>query len=262
MKIVVCVKQVFDTSQLKFDEGTGEMKPGAEQILNPYCEYAVEIALRLKESQPEGAVEIIALTIGQGKEALKRAVAMGADSAQMVLDGALEGADATATAIALAGAIETLVPDYSLILTGQTAAEAASGATGLQLAALLDVPAVSQVKNVTLSGEILDISRETESGIEKYQSSLPCVLAMQKCDYEPRMPNIKGVMKANRTEIPEVSLSAIGVDPSLVGQAGAATQVAKTYARAKRETGQKLEGLGADDAAKAIVEFLQSRQLV
>lgn len=262
MDIVVCVKQVYDTSQLKFDEATGEMRPGAELILNPFCEYALETALRLKEAKGEGNVVAFSLGGSQAKEALKKAIAMGTDEAFLLDDPAFDGSDSSTTALALAKAIQAKVPDASLIFFGQSAVEGATGATGPQVAECLDLASMTYCKQVDWEGDTVIVQRETETGIEKHKVTLPAVICTMKCDYEPRMANIKGVMKANRTEIPSIALSELGLSESQVGKAGANNVIQKTFPRPARPVGKKLEGLSGEDAANAIVTYLKEQKFV
>lgn len=257
MKIVVCIKQVYDTAQLKFDENTGEMRAGAELILDPFCEYAIETALRLKESKGEGTV--IAVSVGgeKVKEALKKAIAIGCDEAMLLDDPSLSQPDSWQAAHALAKLIDAKIPDVSLILLGQTAVEGATGATGPQLAEFLDMPSVTFCKSASLDGDSVVLDRETANGIEKIKMTLPGIACTMKCDYEPRMANIKGVMRANKAEIPILSGSDIGLNAET-----APTSIKENFARPKKQVGEKLTGLSGNDAAQAIIAFMQDKKLV
>ena len=257
MKIVVCIKQVFDTAQLKFDENTGEMRPGAELILDPFCEYAIETALRLKETHGEATVIAVSVGSEKVKESLKKAIAIGCDEAILLNDPGLATPDSWQAAHALATLIEMKIPDASLVLLGQTAVEGATGATGPQLAEFLNQPSVTFCKNATFESNAILLDRETANGIEKIKMQLPGIACMIKCDYEPRMANIKGVMRANKAEIPILTAADIGLTVET-----APTQITGNFSRPKKQVGEKLQGLSGPDAADKIISFLQEKKLV
>jgi electron transfer flavoprotein beta subunit len=263
MNIVVCVKQVPDTAHLKFDSQNELVKDGLEQIMNPFCEYAVETAVRLREANEGSKLTAICMGAAQAKETLKRAVAMGCDEAYLLSDEAFAGSDAWTTAFVLKAAVQKLVPDAQLIFFGQFAADGMTGITGPAVAEFLGMPSVTFCKAVELkSGTILTAHRETEQGLEIYEVTLPGVISMMKCDYEPRIPSIKGVMKANRTEIPVVDLAGLGLTMDQVGQQASPTQVEKTWRKPKKEGGVKVDGSDPQVAVGQLMSFLKEQKIV
>ncbi len=263
MNIVVCVKQVPDTAHLKFDANNQLMREGVENIMNPFDEYAVETAIRLKEAHEGSKVTVISMGPAQAKEVLKRAIAMGCDDAFLLSDDAFNGADSWASANTLKHAIQKLVPDFDLVLTGQFATDDMSGITGPALAEFLGVPSVTFCKRVDVADpKTVQAHREVEQGVEVFQMALPGVLCMMKCDYEPRIPSIKGVMKANRTEIPTHDAAAIGLPTDQAGANGSTTVTLKTWRRPKKEGGKKIDGADPQVAVNELIGFLRERKVI
>ncbi len=263
MNIVVCVKQVPDTAHLRFDSNDQLAQESLENVMNPFCEYAVETAVRLKEAH-EGS-KLTAITMGppQAKEVLKRAIAMGADEAFLLSDEAFTGSDAWSTAFILSEAIKKNLPSTDLILLGQFATDGMSGVTGPALAEFLGFPSMTFCKKAELKSDtILEAHRETERGLEIYEITLPGVICIMKCDYEPRIPSIKGVMKANRTEIPVWDAASLGLSADKVGLKGSPTMVAKTWRKPKKEGGIKVDGSDPQAAVSQLIDFLRQQKVM
>lgn len=263
MNIVVCLKQVPDTAHLRFDSNNRLAKESIENVMNPFCEYAAETAIRLKEAH-EGS-KLTALCMGgpQAKEVLKRAVAMGCDEAFHLCDEAFQGADGWATAYALATAIRKLVPEYDLIILGQFATDGMTGITGPALAELMGVPSITFCKKLEKKSEtVLTTWRETEKGVEVHEMDLPGVVCMMKCDYEARIPAIKGVMKANRTEIPSLDRAALGLTIEEVGVKGSAMAMADSWRKPKKEGGVKVDGSDPQAAVNQLIGYLREQKIL
>ncbi len=263
MRLVVCVKQVPDTAHLKFSGDGQLLSESFEWVMNPFCEYALETAIRLKESI-EGAT-LVAMSVGapQAKDVLKRALAMGADEAYLISDHCFTGSDAMTTAHILATAVQKHVPDADLILTGQFSTDGMNGITGPALAASLDMPSITFSKKLEpLSAGKLSVYRETEKGVEVLELTLPGLVAVMKCDYEPRIPSIKGVMKANRMDIPTLTAADLGLAPESVGPAASPTHVLKTWRKPRKEGGTRIDGSDPAVAVKELVGFLQAQKVL
>jgi len=263
MKIVVCVKQVPDTADIKWTENNTMIREGVESILNPFDEYAVETAIRIKESNPDATITVVSMGPPQAKEALKRAIAMGADEALLVTDKKFAGADTQATSRTLAAAIKQKLGDFNLIICGQFAIDGDTAQTGPSIAEHLGLPQVTYVKEVEYSGgESIVAKREVEEGIQKVEMKLPGLICMLKCDYEPRMPQIKGVMKANRTQIPEVNMEELGLEHAQVGIKGSPTYVSKAFRPQPRVAGEMLNASDPAEAAKVLIEKLKNDKVL
>lgn len=213
MKIIVCVKQVPDTAAAMAVED-GKISWGdAPLIINPWDEYAVEAALNIVADQ---GGEVTALCLGKEEEteAIKHALAMGADAAVMVSDPALIGADNVAASKVLAAAIKK-IGDVDLALFGQQSVDTDTGLLPVQVARLLKWPSltlVSKFEGIT-PGESLQVLRSMEEGSQVVESRLPAVVSMTKDYGEPRYPSFMGIRKASKAEYPVWSLSDLGIDP-------------------------------------------------
>jgi electron transfer flavoprotein alpha/beta subunit len=257
MKIVVFVKQVLDNTKLKFSEGK-PIVAGTPTMMNPFDEYALETALRLKEQAGgDSTVTVISLGPATTKEIVKKAIAAGADDAFLLSDPAFEDGDSTAAAYALAQATKSLAPDFKILIFGQMALDDASAQTGPQVAEILGLPSVTFGKNVQLAGDTLKIFRETERGTEECDMQLPGVICMMKCDYELRSSNIKGVMKANKTEIPLKTPADIAVDAARIGVSGSTTRITKTWQRPAKTGGKIVDGADTHAAIGQLLDYLK-----
>lgn len=263
MKIIVCVKQVPDTADIKWTENNTMIREGVESILNPFDEYAIETALRIKEANPGSTVTVLTMGPPQAKEALKRGLAMGADEALLVTDKKFAGADTQATSRTIAKAIKEKINDFDLIICGQFAIDGDTAQTGPSIAEHLGLPQITYVKEAQYSGSNTIIAnREIEEGIQKIEMQLPGLICMLKCDYEPRMPSIKGVMKSNRTPIPEVNMEDLGLDPALVGIKGSPTYVSKAYRLQARNAGEMLNIADAQEVVSVLIEKLKNDKVL
>lgn len=261
MNSVVLVKPVFDNAKLKFKEGL-PVKEGVPLIMNPFDEYALETALRVKEQSGSGTVTAIAFASDTAKEILKKAIAAGADAAVLVLNDGLEELDAFAVAVILSKVILAEVPDCQLILSGQSSLDYSSGQTGVLVAGMLDHPALSFVKSVTLDNAQVTLTRETEQGLETFQMVLPGSIAVTKCDYELRSSNIKGVMKANKTVIPVKSVTDYGLNAEVLKKEHTKTAVVKLWQKPEKNSGTVLKGIPSVQAVEQLVAYLEHEKVV
>ena len=244
MNIVVCMKQVPDTeTKIKINpEGTGIVTEGIKYVMNPFDEYAVEEALKIKEKFG-GTVTIVCLGPSRATEAIRTALAMGADDAIHLNDPAFEGADSLTTSKILAEAIKDL--KYDLILAGKQAVDFDSAQVFACLAEILDLPYASVVIGLEVSADqkSATVKRETEGGIaEVIEISLPAVIAAQKGLNEPRYASLPGIMKAKKKPIKEINLTALGMDADEVGEKGSKLRTLNYSLPPERKAGKKIEG--------------------
>jgi len=214
VKLAVAIKQVPDTESKIIIAGDGASIDGSNVtlVVNPYDEFALEEALRIKESK--GAGEVVVVTAGGEKsaQALRTCLAIGADRAVHVKDPAVENADALALAKILAAVMKEIGPD--LILTGKYAVGTDNQLVGPMLAELLGIPHVGVVTKLQLGDGKLTAEREIEGALEVVTSTLPCVITAQKGLNEPRYASLKGIMAAKKKPIDEKTVSSLGLDPA------------------------------------------------
>ncbi len=262
MNVIVCMKQVPDTETLikiKSD-GSGIVTDDIKYVMNPYCEFAVEEALRIKEKFGGQAVLV---TMGPAKavEALRTGLAMGADRSVHLNDPAFEGADGLATARALAAAIQK--EPFDLILCGKQAVDDDLAQVGPSLAELLNLPHVTLITKLEISADQkkAKVEREVEGGKEVIEVNLPAVLTCQKGLNEPRYASLPGIMKAKKKEVKPLNQAALGLAPDQVGAAGSKTKIMKYVPPPSRPPGKILSG-EVIDAAKNLVKLLREEAKV
>ncbi len=230
MKILVCIKQVPDTTDIKWTENNTIQREGVESVINPYDVFAIEEALKLKKSIDN--VEITALTMGplQAEDILKKAIAVGCDHAVLISDKKFAGADTYATGKTIASAIKTKLADYDLILCGQFAVDGDTAQTGPSIANQLGIPQVTYVRKLyKCDGKSIYATREIEEGLEAVKAQFPVLICVLKGYEEPTRPKINGIIKAQNSKITVYSMEDIGLTPEDVGIKGSPTYVSRAF---------------------------------
>ncbi|MGE4589303.1 MAG: electron transfer flavoprotein subunit beta [Acidaminococcaceae bacterium] len=228
MKIVVCVKQVPDTSLVKIDPVTGTLiRAGVPSIMNPFDKQALEEALLLKEANG-GEVIVITMGLPQADEILKEALSMGADDAALISDRALAGSDTLATSFALAAAIKH-IGNVDLVLCGKQAIDGDTAQVGPEMAEHLNIPQVTGALKITKEGNKLLVDRDNENSSQTVSVEMPALITVTRSEKEPRFPSIKGKMRAKKYVTPVWSASDIAIDEKLVGLNGSPTKVLKIF---------------------------------
>ena len=236
MKIILCIKQVPDTSDIKWTENNTIQREGLESIINPYDVYAMESSIALKKKY--GDVDITALSMGprQADRMLRKAISVGVDKAVLLSDKKFAGADTYATGKTIAKAISTKFPDYDLIICGQFAVDGDTAQTGPSIASFLDIPQVTYVKEIIkYSDNSVTVVRELDSGAETVKVNLPALICVLKDTFEPSRPLINGVIKAADADIPVYGAEDIGLEPDEAGLKGSPTYVNKAYRAPQKE---------------------------
>src|SRR6266487_1558184 len=246
MKIAVCVKQVPEGNR-RIDPETRRLDRSGEGALNPFDANAVEEALRLKDAGGEGEIVLVSLGPAKALDALRKALAMGADRAVLVSDDGAAGADLVATSRLLAAALEREGAD--LVLFGQQASDADGAVLWAAVAERLGRPVVSQAAELTVEAGSLRVKRQTEFGYDTLEAPLPAVVAVSDAINEPRYPSLKGIMGAKKKPFDTVSLADLGVDNGDAGEAGSKTEVLALSDPPSRGEARKIEGDG--NAAQA-----------
>ena len=258
MKIAVCVKQVPDTPARRIDPQTRRLDRSGEGALNPFDAQAVEEALRLKEAGDDGEVVLVSMGPPSAGDAMRKALAMGADRSVLITDEAAAGSDLLATSRALAAALERESAD--VVLFGQYAADSEGAVLWAAVAERLRLPMLSQVAELTLEGGSVTGRRQTEFGYDVIRAPLPAVIAVSDAINEPRYPSLKGIMGAKKKPQDTLALADLGLDAEQAGERGSRTTVTALSDPPPRGESRKLEDDGS--AAEQIVEFLAEKRLL
>ncbi len=242
MKIIVCIKQVPDTTDIKWTENNTIQREGVESVINPYDVYALEEALKLKYPPLEGGsksmisgrgnTEITVLTMGplQADNMLRKAIALGCDNGVLISDKKFAGADTYATGKTIASAIKSKMSDFDLIICGQFAVDGDTAQTGPSIASQLGIPQVTYVRKLDrFDGESIYAERELEEGTETVKVQLPALICVLKGFNEPTRPTIDGIKRAKNADITVYSMEDIGLTPEEVGIKGSPTFVSKAF---------------------------------
>jgi electron transfer flavoprotein beta subunit len=258
-KIVVLVKYTPDlTSDRNFlADGTVD-RAGTPGRLSELDEHAAEQALQVQESSPGS--ELIYLTMGPdgASDALRKALSMGGDGAVHVQDDALHGSDAFATSLVLAEAIKRI--GFDLVMTGMASTDAGMGVVPALIAERLGVPQVTLAGRLSVSGDEVEILRDSDTSSETVTARMPAVVSVTDRTGEARYPSFKGIMAAKKKPVQNWNLADLGIDPALVGLAGARTAVLATIRRPARSAGQLVKDDG--DGGRALADFLAAQRFI
>lgn len=229
-KILVCIKQVPDTTDIKWTENNTIQREGVESIINPYDVYALEEALKLKKAFENTEITVLTMGPQQAVEMLRKAIAVGCDKGVLISDKKFAGADTYATSKTLAYAIKSKFSDFDLIICGQFAIDGDTAQTGPSIAEKLNIPQVTFVKELDkFDGKSIYAVRELEEGLETVKIELPALVCVLKNYNEPTRPTINGIKKAQNAEIEVYSMEDIGLTPEQVGIKGSPTYVSKAF---------------------------------
>jgi electron transfer flavoprotein beta subunit len=263
VKIIVLVKQVPDTeTKIKVKPGEKDIdREGVNMVVNPYDEFAIEEALRIKEKNAGSEVVIISMGGKKAEEAIRTGLAMGADRAIRMDGDAFNGADpfAAAKAISKAGAAEA---GFDLVLCGKQAMDDDQAQTGALVAEMLGIPSVCIVTKLELADGKAKVTREIEGGVEVVEVALPAVITCQKGLNEPRYPSLPGIMKAKKKEIKLMDVAALGLSDAEVGVAGSKTELAELSMPAERQAGKVFADGDPLENAKKVVQLLRDEAKV
>ena len=266
MKIVVMVKQVPATDNVKMDDKTGTMiRDGVASEVNALDLYAIEEAVRIKEKLGEG-VEIAVMSMGPKKavDAVKSAIALGCDTGFVLNDKKFAGSDTWSTAYALSTGIQSQVKDVDIIFCGERATDGETGQVGPEVGAYLDIPVLTYVSKIEkIENGKITVHRAVEGGHEILEAQMPVLISVVKEINIPRFPNFKGKMKAKKMEIPLLSAEDINADESKLGLKGSPTRVVKIFHPQVARTGTVVSGSDdPDGAVEGLMRFLREKTLI
>ena len=242
MNIIVCIKQVPGTTEVKIDPETNTLiREGVKSIINPFDMYALEESVRIKE-QHGGKVIAISMGPPQAEEALREAIAVGAEEAILLSDPAFAGSDTLATSYVLAQAIAN-IGDYDLIICGRQTIDGDTGQVGPELAERLGIPFVAYVSNIEAIGDgYMRVERMIEEGHEVIETPLPGVITVVKEINVPRLPSLRGMAKAKSAQIRVWGVQELNIDVDKVGLSGSPTRVIRIFFPERTRHGEVLQG--------------------
>ncbi|MFZ5966071.1 MAG: electron transfer flavoprotein subunit beta/FixA family protein [Bacillota bacterium] len=265
MNIIIPIKQVPETSNVKMDKETGTMiREGVVSVINPLDLYAIETGIQLKE-QFGGKVTVCTMGPPSAAKALKEAIAMGCDEGILISDKKFAGADTWATSYTLSEAIKH-IGEYDLVLAGERATDGDTGQVGPGIAAWLDIPLATYVSKIDkITRDRITVERLVEDGYQILQMPLPALLTVVKEISNPRLPTLRGKKKARVTEIPVMSAADLQLEESYIGLKGSPTKVVKIGYPKVTRGGKIVKAVGEDgvnEAVEEFVKFLEEKELI
>jgi electron transfer flavoprotein beta subunit len=262
MEIIVCIKQVPDTTDVKIDPVKGTLiREGVPSIVNPFDKNAVEAALQIRE-QKGGKVTVITMGPPQAVDALRECLAMGADEAILLSDRAFASSDTWATSYTLAMAIEK-IGKYDLIFCGKQAIDGDTAQVGPGIAEHIGLPQVTYVQKIReVNDDSLTVERAIEGGYEVLTVGVPAMIAVEKSINEPRFPTMMGTMKAHKKEIPTWGMGDIDADEDKLGMNGSPTRVKRIFAPERKGDGEMLQGDDENEVCVLLMEKLREKKIV
>ncbi|HEV3124331.1 MAG TPA: electron transfer flavoprotein subunit beta/FixA family protein [Candidatus Dormibacteraeota bacterium] len=257
MNVVVCVKQVPDPNSTgQLDPATKNLRrEGVELVLDPGDEFGIEAGLQLAEAHG-GQVTVVSMGPEKALDAIRKALAMGAAKGVLISDDALRGSDALSTAKVLAAAIKR--EGFDLVITATESTDGYTGTVPQMVAELLGVPAVTFAKGLESDGKSLKVQRQTETGYDRVEATLPAVVSVTASVNEPRYPSLKGIMAAKSKPVDRLTTAELGLDG--VGGATAGQTIVSVEPAEERKAGEIIADDG--EAAKRIVQFLEATKVI
>lgn len=259
MNIIVCIKQVPDTTEIKIDPVKNTLiREGVPSIMNPDDKGGLELALRFKDKYGAN-VTVISMGPPQADVILREAFAMGVDRAILLSDRKFAGADTLATSYALAGAIKTM--DYDLIIAGRQAIDGDTAQVGPEMAEHLGLPQVSYVMDAELKGDNLIVKKENEDSIQVLEVEGKCVLTVLASAFEPRYMTVSGIVEAYDKEVEVWGADKLDVDEERLGLKGSPTKVFQSFPKAMKAPGEVHE-VSEEEAVELIVNKLKEKHII
>jgi len=257
VNIIVCIKQVPQTTEVKINPVTNTLiREGVDSIINPFDMYAIEEAVRLKEKYG-GNTTVVTMGPPQAEGALREALSLGIDQALHLCDSTFAGSDTWATSLVLAMAIEK-IGNFDLIICGKQASDGDTAQVGPGIATHLDLPQATYVRRIDgldSKSRVIRVERLLENGYEILEIKLPCLITVVKEINEPRLPSLRGKLRAKSQSIPVWMYNDLGLRDTEVGLAGSPTQVVKIFTPPPREKGIIFEGTPKEDAIRLVEQL-------
>jgi electron transfer flavoprotein beta subunit len=260
MNIAVCIKQVPDTMDVRIDPKTNTLvREGVPSILNPFDEFAIEEALRIRE-RFGGTVTAITMGPPQAAEVLRTALGMGADAVRLLSDRAFAGSDTLATSYTLSRAIEKL-GGVDLVIAGKQAIDGDTAQVGPGIAEWLGIPQITFASKIEINDSKLKVERLLEEVNEVVECPLPAVVTVVKQINEPRLPSLRGMMRAKKAEIKALTAQNIEADPKNIGLNGSPTNVVRIFTPPPKGGGEILNG-ETEEITDKLIGKLKDRKII
>ncbi len=261
MNIIVLVKQVPDTSEVKINRETNTLiRDGVPSIINPYDMYAIEEALRLREKLG-GKVTAVTMGPPQAADALKDAVSMGVDDAVLISDRAFAGADTWATSYTLAKGIKK-IGNFDLVIAGKQAIDGDTAQVGPETADMLGIPFVAYIRKIeNIENGKMTVERMMDEGYDVVETSLPALITVVKEINQPRLPSLKGKMKAKSLKVTTLSAKEIEAEENMMGLKGSPTKVVRIFPPPPRGRREILSGT-IDQQVEHVAKKLKEQSLI
>ena len=266
MNILVCIKQVPDTTEIKIDPVTNTLiRAGVPSIVNPFDAYALEIAARIKDVTPETKIILLSMGPKQAEAALKECLAVGGDKAYLVSDRAFGGADTLATSYTLKTAIdkiETLEGKFDIIFCGKQAIDGDTAQVGPQISEHLDIPVISYAEDIKIDGDSVVVQRQYEDRYHTIKVKMPCLITALSELNQPRYMTPGGIFDAYREkEVKVITRADLTVDDTSIGLKGSPTRVWQTFTKSLKAAGTLVQ-LDAEDSAEYMLDRLKEKFII
>ncbi len=267
MNMLVCIKQVPDTTEIRIDPVKNTLiRDGVPSIVNPFDAYALEIAARIKDVTPDSQIVLLSMGPEQAKNALKECLAVGGDKAYLVSGREFGGSDTLATSYILKTAIEkveAIEGKFDIIFCGKQAIDGDTAQVGPEIAEHLDLPQVTYAVEAAVDGGMVKVKKEVDEGFELIGAKTPCVVTVTKPSFDPRYPSIKSKMAAGKKEIAVIGFADMpDIDPTRIGLKGSPTKVKKTFTPPVKSGGITIHEETNEDSAKKLFQALTAGGII
>jgi len=260
MNMLVCIKQVPDTTEIKINPETNTLiREGVPSIVNTFDAFALEMAARIKDANSGSKIVVVSMGPEQAKNALKECLAVGGDKTYLISDRAFGGSDTLATSYILSKAVaklEELEGKFDIIFCGKQAIDGDTAQVGPELAEHLDYPQITYAVDAFAEGDSVRVKRECAEGYEVLAAKMPCVVTVTKPNYDPRYPTIKTKMAANRAQIPVLTSQDFEIDLQHAGLKGSPTKVKKTFTPNLQKDSVMIEEETCEAAGQKLAKLL------
>lgn len=267
MNVLVCVKQVPDTTEIRIDPVTNTLiRAGVPSIVNPFDGYALEAAARIKDADPGTKIVVVSMGPQQAQEALRTCLAIAADKAYLASDRAFGGSDTLATSYIISEVIkkiEELEGKFDAIFCGKQAIDGDTAQVGPEIAEHLGYPQVTYGWEASVDGDTLKIKKEIDEGFEIVACKMPCLVTFTKPSWDPRYPTLRRKLAAKKAEITTLTAADLPtIDLTRAGLKGSPTKVKKTFVPQKKKSGVKIKEATAEETAKKLAELLSEAHAI